>query len=91
MGAEEALACGFVSELHADHAAVLARGLELAGQIASNAPLTIQATKELLRRMRAAAPKVHDEDLVAKIYTSADFKEGMDAFLNKRKPVWTGK
>lgn len=91
MGAEEALACGFVSELHADHAAVLARGLELAGQIASNAPLTIQATKELLRRMRAAAPKIHDEDLVAKVYTSADFKEGMDAFLNKRKPVWTGK
>ncbi len=91
MGAEEALACGFVSELHADHAAVLARGLELAEQIAGNAPLTIQATKELLRRMRAAAPKVHDEDLVAKIYTSADFKEGMDAFLNKRKPIWTGK
>ena len=91
MGAEEALACGFVSELHADHATVLARGLELAGQIASNAPLTIQATKELLRRMRAAAPKIHDEDLVAKVYTSADFKEGMDAFLGKRKPVWTGK
>ena len=41
--------------------------------------------------MRAAAPKIHDEDLVAKIYTSADFKEGMEAFLNKRKPVWTGK
>jgi enoyl-CoA hydratase len=90
MGADEALVCGFVSELHADHAAVLARGLELAEQIASNAPLTIQATKELLRRMRAAAPKIHDEDLVAKIYTSADFKEGMEAFLNKRKPVWTG-
>jgi enoyl-CoA hydratase len=91
MGADEALACGFVSELHADHAAVLARGLELAEQIAGNAPLTIQATKELLHRMRAAAPKIHDEDLVAKVYTSADFKEGLDAFLTKRKPQWTGK
>ena len=91
MGADEALSCGFVSELHADHAAVLARALEMAGQIASNAPLTIQATKELLRRMRSTAPKIEDEDLVAKVYTSADFKEGMDAFLNKRKPVWTGK
>lgn len=91
MGADEALSCGFVSELHVDHAAVLARALEMAEQIAGNAPLTIQATKELLRRMRAAGPKVHDEDLVAKIYTSADFKEGMDAFLGKRKPVWQGK
>ena len=90
MAAGEAMACGFVSELHADHAVVLARALGLAEQIAGNAPLTIQATKELLRRMRAAGPKVDDEDLVAKIYTSADFKEGMDAFLNKRKPVWRG-
>lgn len=90
MGAEEALATGFISELHADHAAVLARALELAEQIANNAPLTIYATKEILRRRRAAGPAVEDEDLVAKVYTSADFKEGMDAFLTKRKPVWQG-
>jgi enoyl-CoA hydratase len=91
MGAEEALNCGFISELHADHAAVLARALELAEQIAGNAPLTIQVTKELLHRMRSAAPKIEDEDLVAKVYTSADFKEGLDAFLTKRKPQWQGK
>ena len=90
MGADEALGCGFVSELHADHAAVLARAWELAGQIAGNAPLTIQATKELLARLRSGGP-VDDSDLVAKIYTSADFKEGLDAFLTKRKPVWRGR
>ena len=91
MGAEEAHGLGFISELHADHAAVLARALELAEQIASNAPLTIQATKEILRRLRSATPLPDDRDLVAKVYTSADFKEGMDACLTKRKPVWQGK
>jgi enoyl-CoA hydratase/carnithine racemase len=91
MGADEALATGFISELHEDHEAVLARALELAGQIASNAPLTIYATKELLRRRRYAGPEVEDADLVAKVYTSEDFKEGMDAFLNKRKPQWKGR
>ena len=50
----------------------------------------MHATKELLRRMRAGGP-VDDSDLVAKIYTSADFKEGLDAFLTKRKPVWRGR
>jgi enoyl-CoA hydratase/carnithine racemase len=41
--------------------------------------------------MRQARRQVQDEDLVAKIYTSADFREGLDAFLTKRKPNWTGR
>jgi enoyl-CoA hydratase/carnithine racemase len=91
MPAEEALAAGLVTEVLEDHAALMARAKALAHQIAGYAPLTISTTKELMRRIREAAPKVDDHDLVAKVYTSADFREGLDAFLAKRKPAWTGR
>ncbi len=91
VGAEEALATGLVSEVVADHTALMARAGELARQIAGHAPLTLRATKELLRRLRQHRSKVDDTDIVAKVYTSADFREGMDAFLAKRKPAWTGR
>ena len=90
MTADECLAAGLVTELVDDHAALLVRAKALAEQIAGYAPLTISTTKELLRRIREAQPKVDDHDLVAKVYTSADFREGLDAFLAKRKPVWKG-
>jgi enoyl-CoA hydratase/carnithine racemase len=90
-GREEAHRIGFVSELCDSHEMLMLRARALADQIAGLAPLTISATKALLRRVREAQPKVEDEDLIAKIYTSADFREGLDAFLTKRKPAWTGK
>ena len=90
MTAEECLAAGLVTELLDDHAALVARAKALAQQIAGYAPLTLSTTKVLMRRIREAQPKVDDHDLVAKVYTSADFREGLDAFLTKRKPAWTG-
>lgn len=90
LSAEECLANGLVTEVVADFPSVLERAKVLAHQIASYAPLTLSTTKELMRRIRDAAPKVDDHDLVAKVYTSADFREGLDAFLTKRKPTWTG-
>ena len=63
----------------------------LARQIAGHAPLTLRITKELLRRLRQHGPKADDTDLVAKCYTSADFREGLEAFLAKRPPQWTGR
>jgi enoyl-CoA hydratase len=93
IGADEALAAGLVSELYPTHAELMTRAHALARQIAGHAPLTLRVTKEILRRMRAASAggKVDDHDLVAMIYTSADFREGMDAFLGKRPPNWQGR
>lgn len=91
MTAEECLAAGLVTEIVDDYPALTARASQLAHQIASFAPLTLSTTKELMRRIREAAPKVDDHDLVAKVYTSADFREGLDSFLSKRQPQWTGR
>jgi enoyl-CoA hydratase/carnithine racemase len=89
--ADEALRIGLVSEIVDDHEALVARADALARQIAGHAPLTMRVTKELLRRLRTRQVLVDDDDLVGMVYTSADFKEGMDAFLNKRKPNWQGR
>ncbi len=89
--ADEALRIGLVNELVDDHEAVIARSDALARQIAGHAPLTLRVTKELLRRLRHRQAEVADDDLVGMVYTSADFREGLDAFLTKRKPNWLGR
>jgi enoyl-CoA hydratase/carnithine racemase len=64
----------------------------LAVEIAANAPLTLRATKELLRRLaaRRRLSPGDDADIVEMCYTSEDFREGVTAFLAKRKPQWRG-
>ena len=91
MSAEECLTAGLVTEIVDDHAALMVRAETLARQIAGHAPLTISVTKELMRRLREVDAKVDDHDLVGMIYTSEDFREGLEAFLAKRKPVWRGR
>jgi enoyl-CoA hydratase len=91
MAADEALRIGLVTEVLPDHAALMARAAALADQLKGHAPLTMSTTKTLLRRMRQSRPSVDDEDLVAKVYTSDDFREGLTAFLAKRPARWTGK
>ena len=88
--APEALAIGLVGEVVQDAAALMPRALELAQLVASHAPLTLQATKEALLRLRPTLPAGSGEDLVLMCYMSQDFREGMDAFLNKRAPRWQG-
>jgi enoyl-CoA hydratase/carnithine racemase len=68
-----------------------ARTMELAAQIASNAPLTIRSVKEGVRRIVERARIQDAEDLVLMAYLSDDFKEGVEAFLAKRKPTWRGR
>ncbi|GAC1330488.1 MAG: enoyl-CoA hydratase/isomerase family protein [Bradyrhizobium sp.] len=86
--AEEAAGLGLLNEVVADIPALERRAEELARLVASHAPLTLRSTKQALHRMQ---PKVReDEDLILMCYQSRDFREGMDAFLNKRQPQWTG-
>ena len=91
IGPEEAQAIGLVSEVVENAEAVHDRALELAKVMAGHAPQTMRASKEALRRLRVDGPQADDSDLVVGCYTSEDFKEGMDAFLNKRKPNWKGR
>lgn len=67
------------------------RTLEMAEQIAANAPLTIRSVKLGVRRLMDKARIEEAEDLVQMAYQSEDFKEGVDAFLGKRPPRWRGR
>jgi len=91
IGGAEAHALGIVNRLvPAQQIETTVR--ELAAGIAANAPLTLRATKEMILRILAKRrlPAGDDADVVEMCYTGADFREGVTAFLAKRKPVWTG-
>src|SRR6266446_2197737 len=88
--AEEACKIGLLGEVLPDHDSLQRRANELAQTVASQAPLTLRATKEALRRIKERMNPQEDRDLILMCYMSSDFREGMDAFLNKRPPKWTG-
>jgi enoyl-CoA hydratase/carnithine racemase len=88
--AEDARAAGFVHEICPGET-IGARVREVAELIASHAPITLAVTKEAIRRIQAARRAPDGDDLIAWTYASADFKEGVRAFLDKRPPRWTGR
>lgn len=85
--ADEAKQIGLVGEV-VEPEALESRADELARLVASHAPLTLRAAKFALRKLRGDMEE--DEELILMCYQSADFREGMDAFLNKRPPQWRG-
>jgi enoyl-CoA hydratase/carnithine racemase len=88
--AEEAKSFGLLNEVVEDISALQRRADELATLIAGNAPLTLNATKQALARLQRRLSREEGEDLILMCYMSRDFREGLDAFLNKRQPQWVG-
>jgi enoyl-CoA hydratase/carnithine racemase len=67
---------------------------ELAGRIASKSPLTLAIGKEAFYRQRdldLAAAYAYAGEVMTKNMLARDAEEGIDAFLEKRKPVWQGR
>ncbi len=90
LDAGEARAAGFVHRVvpreeldgHAD---------ALVERLVTAAPLTLAAVKETDRRLIAAAGPADTDDLLRHTYGSADFAEGVRAFLDHRTPRWEGR
>jgi len=91
--ADEAVRLGLVSEIvPAEN--LMARARELAALLLQNSAASLRATKKLLTDHARAELDAQIESAVrenAEIRTTADFREGITSFLEKRKPVWTGK
>ncbi len=73
---------------------LMTRARELAAQLLENSPSSVQATKRLINGFIAGQLDQQINQAVqdnARIRTTADFREGITAFLEKRKPRWSGK
>ena len=89
----QAKAIGLVCEVVEDDK-VESTAIELAETIARNAPLSVAATKTLIRQSdeTGLADGLRIErDLLLGLFQSADRVEGMTAFAEKRPPKWQGK
>lgn len=84
LDANEALAAGFLVAM-AEPDVLETRIAEILDKLVANAPLTLAATRTLMR-----ASSEPEEKVIARVYGSRDFKEGVESFLAKRAPVWSG-
>ena len=93
IGTEEAARIGLVSEIVTPDK-LMSRARELAAVLMENSPASLRATKQLLTDHARGELDMQIEAAVrenAAIRTTADFREGISSFLEKRKPVWSGK
>jgi len=93
IGAEEAARMGLVNEIVAPEN-LMPRALQLAALLMENSPASLRATKKLLNDHARAELDTQIDAAVrenAAVRTTADFREGVTSFLEKRRPVWSGK
>lgn len=91
--AQEAVRMGLVNEVVAAEN-LMSRARELASILMQNSPNSLRATKKLLTDHSRAELDAQIEAAIrenAGVRSTADFREGISSFLEKRKPVWTGK
>ena len=87
ISAEETAGIGFAELVKAED--LEGRLEEMCRRLSEHAPLTMFAAKEAMRRL-VTSHLPDDDDLIRIVYGSSDFKEGVAAFMVKRKPEWSG-
>ena len=90
--AHEAHRYGLVNEVVAPER-LMARARELASQIMENSPSSVRATKTLVNSVLTEILDRQTERAIeenARVRQTADFREGVRSFLEKRKPLWSG-
>lgn len=91
--AAEALRMGLVNKVVA-HDQLMETTLEWARQICANGPIAVRLTKRAVYEglsMPLAAARIYERELHGLCFTTEDQKEGMQAFLEKRKPAFKNK
>lgn len=95
LGAKRAEEIGLVNEVRADEELERA-SVELAAAIAENAPLSMRGNKHAIDLLNANPELTEQQEtglvvLRESCFSSEDFREGIRAFAEKRRPRWTGR
>jgi enoyl-CoA hydratase/carnithine racemase len=92
ISAHRAYSLGLVNWLE-EPSRVLDTAMAVADHIARNAPLAVEASKELVRlaSTNVEQAKQRNTQWLPRVFESRDANEGATAFIEKRNPIWTGR